>query len=250
MFARAKAYYDRFLSLHEADDLDRTAATVALKKVEAELAKLGAARGALNAIKPGTWVDLLSLVNPAKHTVAGTWALRGGRLEVAPSKGARLMLPVAPKGDYELAVRFVRVEGDDAVELSLPVGAKAVSLILSCLHGKGSGLECIDGKYLMESGTAATPGTLENGREYALAVTVLRRGDEVTIDAKLDGKPLTKWTGPSTAFSQVFRFGRCRIPRPSGWVASSRRSSSRKSVCRCSRAKRKCCGRRSARRPF
>jgi formylglycine-generating enzyme required for sulfatase activity len=43
MFRRAQAYYLRFLELHTAEDLGRTAATLALKKIEDTLAKLGPA---------------------------------------------------------------------------------------------------------------------------------------------------------------------------------------------------------------
>jgi len=40
MFARSKAYYGRFLSLHETEDLDRAAAELALRKIDAAIAKL------------------------------------------------------------------------------------------------------------------------------------------------------------------------------------------------------------------
>jgi formylglycine-generating enzyme required for sulfatase activity len=41
MLRRAQAYYQRFLTLHTPKDLDRTAATLSLKKIEDALAKLG-----------------------------------------------------------------------------------------------------------------------------------------------------------------------------------------------------------------
>mgnify|MGYP006298365187 CR=1 FL=1 len=40
MFARSKAYYARFLSLHEAEDLDRTSAELALRKIDAAIAAI------------------------------------------------------------------------------------------------------------------------------------------------------------------------------------------------------------------
>ena len=43
MLGRAQAYYQRFLALHTATDLGRTAATLTLKKIEDALAKLGPA---------------------------------------------------------------------------------------------------------------------------------------------------------------------------------------------------------------
>jgi len=43
MLERAKAYYERFLELHKADDLARTGATLMLKKIDDAIAKLGTA---------------------------------------------------------------------------------------------------------------------------------------------------------------------------------------------------------------
>jgi formylglycine-generating enzyme required for sulfatase activity len=43
MLCRAQAYYQRFLGLHTAADMDRTAATLTLKKIDDALAKLGPA---------------------------------------------------------------------------------------------------------------------------------------------------------------------------------------------------------------
>jgi formylglycine-generating enzyme required for sulfatase activity len=43
MLRRAQAYYQRFLALHTATDLDRTAATLTLKRIQDALAKLGPA---------------------------------------------------------------------------------------------------------------------------------------------------------------------------------------------------------------
>jgi len=43
MLRRAKAYYERFVDLHKAEDLARTGATLMLKKIEDALGKLGAA---------------------------------------------------------------------------------------------------------------------------------------------------------------------------------------------------------------
>jgi formylglycine-generating enzyme required for sulfatase activity len=43
MLQRAKAYYERFLELHKADDLARTGASLMMKKIDDALAKLGSA---------------------------------------------------------------------------------------------------------------------------------------------------------------------------------------------------------------
>lgn len=154
MFERAKAYYERFLSLHEAADLKRITATPALKKVESLLADLippeatpaADATGGTTAgeagtedaevpesgvIKPGTWVDLLPLVDPEKHTVKGTWKREGGRLAITDKvEQGRIVIPVMPSGSYRLHCEFVRASGTDAVYWQLPVGPSAVGLVV------------------------------------------------------------------------------------------------------------------------
>jgi len=208
MFARAKAYYDRFLSLHETDDLDRTAATVALKKVEAELEKLGGAPEptptsvARNIIKPGKWVDVLALVDPLKDTVKGRWERQGSAIAVHPSPGPnRLALPVAVGGAYELEVRFVRTTGRDDVVIVCPVGTSAVGFVLSTWHGEAGGLSYVDGKHVRNNATTVKPCPIRNGREYCVHVRVDPAGDQAAIAVTLNNLPFLTWRGAVSALS-------------------------------------------------
>jgi len=219
MFARAKAYYQRFLSLHEAEDLERTTATLALKKVETNLSQLAPAEAPAKAtgetataqpagtaavpkdgvIKPGEWVDLLPLVDPQKDAVEGKWVQTNAGLTAVPKDGlSRLAIPVALEGSYVLEARFVRTKGEADINFTLPVGRTGVTAAFD--QGKHSALELVDGKRSDENGTSV-PVRLENGRVYRALIQVMVSGDEAAITVGLNGKGIIRWRGPQSALS-------------------------------------------------
>jgi len=200
MFARAKAYYERFLSLHTPDDLQRTQATLALKEIQAAFEKSGGPPPAKFA--RGQWIDLLPLVDLAKDGVAGEWKRQGSALAIiSRTTHGRIIIPVAPEGSYELQVKFVRTSGDGEVAVILPVRSARVAVLLSVRQGAVSGLSQINGKGVDANETTIRPGTLVNDREYALQVTVVVKGDQARIAVRLDGKPYIAWRGPQSALS-------------------------------------------------
>jgi hypothetical protein len=196
MLERAGAYYARFLDLHAAQDVDRTKASLALAKVEQDLAKLGAAAGP----KGPPWIDLVAKVDLAKDVAAGQWQRVGAGVSVAPVQGARLVLPMAPQGDYEIEAKFNRTSGDDMVGIVLPVGGAQVVLNVGGYHGQASGLEFIKGARCGINETK-TPLALVNNRSYTAVVKVLVRGQDAEIAARLDGWPLMTWKGPVASLS-------------------------------------------------
>ena len=203
MFARARAYYARFLDLHADDDLQRTAATLALKKADAELAKLGhLAPPGPSVTGTGKWIDLLALVDPKQDAVTGEWARETGGLHLSRPKGVSFVaIPVLPQGGYELEVKFTRIKGPDSVSLLLPVGTHSVMLVLGGWGNTGAGLQAVNGKAGDANETRVSPFALENGRIYALTVRVTPEADQVAIAVALDGKPLVAWKGPPSALS-------------------------------------------------
>jgi len=213
MYARARAYLERFLTMHTPQDLSRTRATLAFEKVQEVLAKLAAppkkptrptrpTKAPPGTILPGQWLDLLALVHPAKDAVTGEWKRHDSVLTITkPIRCGRIMIPVAPEGSYELQAKFVRTSGDGDVAVILPVRSARVKLCLSGWLGAASGLEMINGKDPRDNETAVRPGTLVNGREYALDITVVVKGDQARIAVRLDGKPYINWRGPQSALS-------------------------------------------------
>ena len=195
MLVRAEAYYERFLELHTADDLNRTAATLALEQIRAAVGTSGSTTQT-----PGKWIDLLKLVNPAKDTVAGKWTAKAAGLQVLPWAYARLMLPIVPDGSYELAIRFLHVAGDETVVVHLPAGTSPVTAVLAAKGGY-YGLETINGKGVRKNATTQRLGGLAKAREHVFAVKVVREGDDVAISAALDGRAIINWKGPQSALS-------------------------------------------------
>ena len=211
MFARAKAYYERFLALHAAEDLDRMRATAALLKLAAAPAAPSPKPAPpIPSPQPGAktkkeqWIDLLPLVALPTDVVKGDWVREGNSLALTATRRreeSRIQIPLALPGSYELQVRFVRTSGRDTVVFTLPVASTDGGLFLSARNGVAHGLSNVNDKTAMDNGTAIAPGTLENGREYALEIKVIVQGDQVSIDSTLDGKPCVRWQGPLSVLS-------------------------------------------------
>jgi len=162
-------------------------ARAAVAEVEEALAREPAAH----------WIDLLAQLHPALHRVSGQWTLSGGTLRVAAAEFARLALPVAPRGDYELTADFVRRAGEGDVNFVLPIGATGVLCSLDDNHNN-SGFQHVNGRDLPKPNP---PHDLTNGKTYRFAATVRRRGDDAEIVIRLDGKEYMRWRGPIAALS-------------------------------------------------
>ena len=200
MLSRAQDYYERFLGLHTADDLERTKAAIALQMTKDGLKALGAPARKQKPAQKSAWIDLLAQGDPAKDGVAGSWQRAGAGMSVAPDLGARLMTPLALEGDYEVEVRFVRTAGDDMAGIILPVADTQVCLIIGGYHGQASGLDLVNGKRCSVNETKAAV-VLENNRPYTAVIQVQVRGQEAQVSATLEGKPLVDWKGPPAALS-------------------------------------------------
>ena len=217
MYARAKAYYERFLELHPAEDLDRATVAMVLKKVSAELAILTAPPGTVGAatdiiIEPGKAVDVLKSVDPQKDAVKGRWKMQEGGLLVESNETAqRLALPVVVGGSYEFDVEFTRTGGHDNVVFLIPVAASEAGISLNAFtdtaafeatHGQGEPKE-----------VKVKLGKLQNDRKYSVRVQVLIRGDDAQVTVSLDGKRVLGWTGPHAALTRPGDWG---LPRHQG----------------------------------
>jgi len=213
MYARARAYLERFLTSHTAKDMNRTRATLALEKVQETVAELTAPSPS-QATKPtkvarptkpapsAQWVDLLPIVDPAKDVVRGTWHRERGTLAVVNAEAnARAAIPVKVQGSYEMQVGFTRTSGDEQVGVILPVGSTGVKLSLGLWKGGQHGLEYIDGKHAGANPTTVKPGKLENGRPYAVGIRVSVSGEQARVVVTLDGKEIINWEGNTSALS-------------------------------------------------
>jgi hypothetical protein len=161
-------------------------------------------------------IDLLALVQPAKHTANGVWELGLAGLTTVRKDSCSLILPpVIPEGSFELETEFTRSAGDGCAALLFPVGDSFAFVEVSGWHGRFSGLSYINGAGTdSASNPTARPSTIRNGVRYKLSARVqYLSGNEVQISGELDGTSLFRWQGPMSAFTgSTFSFW--HMPRP------------------------------------
>ncbi len=140
-------------------------------------------RGDANAAE-ADWESLLPAVEPQRAAVAGNWRKSGAGLTVSAAQGARLSLPVAPTGEYDLRASFTRRTGQHSIGLVVVQGGRQVVFEVDAWGSHVAGFQNINGRTIRENPTRRENFRLENGRRYTLTVEV-RRGQ---IRGLLDGK--------------------------------------------------------------
>ncbi|HUU90572.1 MAG TPA: hypothetical protein VM238_05110 [Phycisphaerae bacterium] len=186
VYARAKAYYERFLSVHAAEDLDRTAVTLALKQVDEELARLG---GELE--RP--LVDLLKLDLAFPRVDDHRCECRRTTDGLLINDG-EARTPFTTARDYRLETEFTCQVVSPAVGVQLPVGSTGVRLFLQ-YYGTAAGLNYISGKDCRTNASRAAPVQLDTKQRHTVAVEVRRDKGRARITATLDGEPYVEWEG-------------------------------------------------------
>jgi hypothetical protein len=234
LLRRAIAYYDRFLDLHKAADMDRTKVELAQKSAQADLDKLGDVGG----LAPAVSFDLIKMFANNKDIVlSGTWEKKGRELTGAPPKAnsasdyynGRIQCPIVPQGNYEIEIRFSRL-GNGGLWVHLPVASSEVMLVIgssttysysSMYYYEYYGtsykpsvamLEQARVKsYYSDTSASSIHGDLADDHVYNLKVTVATSGEKVQIQASIEGKSVLKWAGTSADLS-VYSYW--RIPQP------------------------------------
>ncbi len=142
------------------------------------------------------WVDVLTFVNPTTHAFEGHWTRDGKELTgTGVPDLASIVIPVVPRGSYDLEIRFTRRAGDWDVVVMLPVGPRCCWVLLSAWHGELHGLSGIPGPDLRGNPVTKYPGILNNSQRYLLNASVRVEGKEASVAVSLDGVPLLTWKG-------------------------------------------------------
>lgn len=207
MLLRARRYYERFLAEAKdgtGSDQSLILAQVALQAIDTELQR---------SLK---WIPLLPLVDTTKHALTGTWQSRSGQVGAETDYVASLLVPVRPKGGYELQIKFNRATGSEGLAINLPVGGHAVALLFSRDAGKIGGLGFIDGKPIHDDGNPASvkPSPLSNRRTHVVDVKVTVSDSEARIHAKLNGSKFLEWKGSPSALSVAEKW---HLPGPAAF---------------------------------
>lgn len=143
-------------------------------------------------------VDLLALVDIKSHVATGAWVSTDEGLKAnVPSDRGMCVLPYELSGPYELNYEFTRENGNDVVGVILPLNRTQVLLELSGWGGEAHGLARIDGESCRseKNPTSVRPGVLKNGQRQRVVVRVNPKGDNLAIEASLNGEDLFKWSG-------------------------------------------------------
>lgn len=158
------------------------------------------------------WVDVLGMVDPARHTAAGEWGRRGTEIgAVRRARFGRFLLPVAPEASYDLEVRFTIAEGGGAeVDVVLPVGDRACTLVLGGWSGQASGLHTIDNVQARDNATAVKPSGIVANNSYKLEVHVEVAGDDAAVKVQLNGRDYLAWQGKRSSLTVTRDFALAR----------------------------------------
>lgn len=172
----------------------------------------------------GKWRDLLGLIELPDHALLGRWERRpDGSLVGLTHVARRVMAPYALTGSYRIALEFTRMTGRESINVHIPVGDRRAELVLSGWHGEFSGFQRIDGKQvdlLARSGVPVARNIdLRNGHSHRVEVEVHCVESSVSLQAFLDDKPLTSWSGSVEKLSSnpFFALPHLRVPGVSCW---------------------------------
>jgi len=200
-FARAVSCFDRFLQLHESDDVAKVKATELRREVAEKLAKLTLPPAPASTAARSKTIDVMKQIDVKRDAVFGTWSLVNGTLTCSNEERARLKLPCEVNGAYRLSIEFTR-KGDSSLAVILPVGESQVLFFVDgwLEFGGRSGLEMIDGERAPNNG--ATKGIyLQKGKRQLLDIEVRPEQSKVVVRATLDRKRLFEWSGMQSRLS-------------------------------------------------
>jgi len=171
------------------------------------------------------WIELLALVIPERDGLYDRkdWRRDGKGLLTTPQADdtSVLTIPVVPRGNYQLEVKFMVASATGYVYIALPCGTTSVSLALcdrksqSAYDGNEqgaavvqgfSGLQAIEGKNTFANATGRKL-TLEPKQVHTAQATVERDDDygTVTITATLDGEQIVRWSGKQEVLFSVYQ---------------------------------------------
>ena len=187
MLVRAWRYLERYLRVHEAEDLARSEAAALMEKVEKALERLGPPQGLV--VGPGRWIDLLARTDVKKDAVQGPWGRKGPVIR-SGFEGYVLRLPCLVEGDYQMRIllEFRETRSNGCLQFALPIGPNATVYDFAYHETFG--------RLAVHKPPSAPPGRVEQGRDYLLDIRVVRSGKEARITVRLDGQAHLDWVGP------------------------------------------------------
>jgi hypothetical protein len=136
-------------------------------------------------------VNLMTLIDPAKDSVAGTWKLERGELRGSGAERSRIQIPYAAPEEYDLTIVAEQVSGTSNLlfGLSRPGMQWVVSYDNEINGTYYSGLVLVDGKLPWENPTSVTGRFLKKGSSQTFEFKVRKTG----LTTFVDGKKVLAW---------------------------------------------------------
>jgi serine/threonine protein kinase len=154
--------------------------------------------------------DLLPLVDPRLHALAGEWRRDADGLTVAPGNASqsgqgnpRLQLPYRPPEEYDFEIEFTPLAGGSQLSQLLSIQGRPLSWVMDAAlqAGRKAGFEMIDGTGVVDrkDGTVLRPTLLTNGRRYRSRIQVRKE----SLTAFLDDQKLVEWGRSREALDRI-----------------------------------------------
>lgn len=151
-------------------------------------------------------IDLLATVEVSKDAIAGGWELKNDVLTlVNPLEISIFQIPYEPGPEYNLHLTIERLEGKNYLALGLLVSGKPCTLMFDGWPDSGykSGIQMIDGKFLLDNGTSVTGQRFPLHKVVQLDVSVRKDSIIAWVKGPDDGekRQVVNYTGPQDHLS-------------------------------------------------
>jgi len=188
LLRQAQRWYDRFLEVYPRDDALAQRVRSMRQVVEGRAQRIAEAR---RAAMRGRWIDLIGTAfDPRLHTLGET-ELNLRRGEVRLDRGA-FVLPVAPRGDYELRVGVTLTQPSAGLVVNLPLANTAATVTFA---GLDNTMNAIDG---LDEVDFAKANLNRPGRRIELLFQAKVTDDnQLAIALLVNGQESLKWQGPA-----------------------------------------------------
>lgn len=163
-------------------------------KVEKRLNEIPTAKTAAGSgiVRAGRKINLLTLVDPARDTVNGSWRMQEKKLVCESGFLTRLQFPYKPPEEYDLRLVFTRTAGKGVTTNLIPAGGKAVMWGVSSWSDQFHAFDYCDGKEGNANDTrvnATAETRTVNGKQSESIVRVRKS----YIECLVNGKVVQKW---------------------------------------------------------
>jgi hypothetical protein len=142
-------------------------------------------------------VDLMKLIDPAKHAIIGTWRISGTDLVPAGASVRFLQIPYTPPQEYEIHLEFTRPKSGDrnpVVMLGLIAGGRSFQAVFD-QRRRENGLYCLDNiPRVRRNKSYRRLPSFGDDKRIDLRCRVTKSGVRATVD----GRVAIDWSGAFT----------------------------------------------------